>query len=79
VIRTRAQRRYRRKGYTYEIAYLREPFDRNRYHKVLILIVKGHRTSWRENREHLMEGEFVRPIAVTYLNNGRKPTARRRK
>lgn len=77
--RTRAQRHYRRNGYTYEIAYLKEPFGRNRYHKLLILIVKGHRTSWRENRKHLSEGECIRPIAVTYLNNGRKSTARRRK
>jgi len=70
--RTKAQSKLRKRGYTYEIAYLSEPF-KGRYAKMLILIVKGHRTSWRENREFLNHGEVIRPIATTYLHNGRKP------
>ena len=70
--RTKAQSKLRKRGYTYEIAYLSEPF-KGRYAKMLILIVKGHRTSWRENRNHLMAGEVIRPVATTYLHNGRKP------
>lgn len=67
--RTRAQRRLRRKGYTYEVTYLKEPFLLTK----LILIVKGHRSSWREHRPYLLDGEVIRPVGTTYIHNGKKP------
>ena len=68
--RTRAQRRLRKQGYTYEVALLKEPFP---WVVKVIVISKGHRSSWREHRRYLFEGEVIRPIAHTYIHKGGKP------
>ena len=73
--RTRAQSKLRRKGYTHEITYLREPFPPRKF----IFIQKSHsshdgpltpRKVWRK---HLLPGEIVRPIAKHYIHNGKRP------
>ena len=68
--RTRAQRRYRKKGYTHEIAYLKEPFP-TRYFKGLIYLVSPQRH--KTHRPYLLPGEVIRPVAVSYIHNGGKP------
>lgn len=67
-MRTRAQRRLRGKGFTYETTYLKDDLAPK-----IIHISKGHRSSWRSYRPYLQEGEVIRPIAVTYIHKGRKP------
>lgn len=69
--RTRAQRRFRKQGYTYEKAFLKEPtmFPGDK----VIFVSKGHRTSWREARDYLFPGEVIRPVAHTYIHKGGKP------
>lgn len=67
--RTRAQRRLRRKGYTWEMGFLssktlwgKQPW-----------IISGGNVSWRIARHNLFPGEVIRPIAAHCLHNGRKP------
>lgn len=69
---TRAQRRYRRQGYTFEIATW-GVWSRHLKKGSPIFIMKGRDYSWRYFRKGLMPGEVIRPIAATYLHNGRKP------
>lgn len=72
--RTRAQRRFRRMGYTWEISTL-TPCA---YAPKVILIQGTGPWGWRSYRDHLIDylGEQVRPIAVSYIHNGRKPKGR---
>jgi hypothetical protein len=69
--RTRAQQRYRRQGYTFEISQLRNPLMRS---PKTILIRKGASDSWREWRRYCAAmGETIRPICKHYIHNGGKP------
>jgi hypothetical protein len=70
--RTKAQRRYRKQGYTWEIAPLRNPF---RHTPKTIVIHKSGPYGWRSYRPHLLDflGETIRPICKHYIHNGRKP------
>jgi hypothetical protein len=69
--RTRAQRRYLRQGYTWEIATLRH------VHPTVPKLVVIHKSSssWREYRPHLIEylHEVIRPICKIYIHKGGKP------
>lgn len=69
--RTRAQRRYRRRGYTWEVATLR-PTSR---HSPKLVVIHKASTSWRSYRPYLNEwlGEFIRPICKHYIHKGGKP------
>ena len=70
--RTKAQRRYRRQGYTWEIAPLRNPF---KYNPKLVVIHKPGPYGWRSYRAHLLGiyDEVIRPIAKHYIHKGKKP------
>lgn len=69
-MRTRAQRRYRRNGYTHEMTPLRPQKDGELRLSYLI----GKSGSWRAERSFgLMIGMPVRPICTQFLHNGRKP------
>jgi hypothetical protein len=72
VNRTRAQRRYRRKGYTWEIAPLRNPSPST---PKLVVIHKPGQWGWRSYRPYLLDfmGEVIRPVAKHYIHNGGKP------
>ena len=70
-MRTRAQRRYRRQGFTFELTELRNPFKRR---PKTIHILKGSSSSWRWWRDNSWNAdEVIRPIAKHYIHNGRKP------
>ena len=65
--RTRAQRRWMRKGYTHEVGYWSargKPWD-------FILVLRPDRVPYF--RRHATDDDFVRPICQQFLHNGRKP------
>lgn len=65
--RTRAQGRWRRKGYTHEIAYWSgrgKPWN-------FILVTTAQTAAYF--RKHQMEDDWVRPISQQFIHNGRKP------
>jgi len=70
--RTKAQRRYRKQGYTWEIAPLRNPFQHT---PKTIVIHKSGPWGWRSYRPHLLDflGETIRPICKHYIHKGGKP------
>jgi hypothetical protein len=68
--RTRAQRRWRRKGYTHELIQLRSDVPGKPRLSYLI----GSQESWRQQRKFgLLIGMPVRPVCQQFLHNGRKP------
>ena len=68
--RTRAQRRWRRRGFTGEVAYWtaqagrRQPWD-------FILVLRPQ--SYAYFRKHRGEDDWIRPISPVFIHNGRKP------
>ena len=65
--RTRAQRRWRRKGVTGEVTYWGghgKPWN-------LILVLAPE--SYAYFRKHRLEDDWVRPICPVFIHNGRKP------
>jgi hypothetical protein len=69
--RTRAQRRYRRAGYTWEIATL-QPVSQ---HGPRLIVIHKASSSWREYRPYLLDfiHEVIRPICKQYIYKGGKP------
>lgn len=70
--RTRAQRRYRKQGYMWEVAPLANPHP---WIPKLIVIHKPGEWGWRSYRPHLLDflGETIRPVAQHYIHKGGKP------
>ena len=65
--RTKAQRRWIRKGYTHETGWLSgrgEPWN-------FILVLRPESAAYF--RKNLLPDEFVRQIAPRFIHNGRKP------
>jgi len=69
-MRTKAQRKWIRKGYSHEMIPLRpERSERTRLSYLL-----GRSASWRAERGFgLLIGMPVRPICKQFIHNGRKP------
>lgn len=65
--RTGAQRRWRRKGYTHEVAYWSghgQPWN-------FILVTRAQTAAYF--RKHGTEDDWVRPISQQFIHKGRKP------
>lgn len=68
-MRTKAQRRWIRKGHTHEMIPLRELFGSRKFSYVL-----GAHESWRQQRgTGQILGMPVRPICKQMIHNGGKP------
>lgn len=65
--RTKAQRRWIRKGYTHEATYwsgLGKPWN-------FILVVRPETAKYL--KKHQMEDDWIRPIAPQFIHKGGKP------
>lgn len=65
--RTRAQRRWHRKGYTHEVLYWSgrgQPWN-------FILVTTARTAAYF--RKHGTADDWVRPISQQFIHNGRKP------
>lgn len=65
--RTRAQRRWHRKGYTHETGWwsgIGKPWN-------FLLVLTQERAAYF--RKHQGPDDFTRPIAFQFIHNGRKP------
>ena len=65
--RTRAQRRWRRKGITGEAAYWSGPGKPWNF----ILVLRPESQAYF--RKHQIEDDWIRPICPQFIHNGRKP------
>lgn len=65
--RTRAQRRWIRKGYTHEVAYWSGHDKSWNFILVTRADVAAH------FRRHPLPDDWVRPVSPQFLHNGRKP------
>jgi hypothetical protein len=68
--RTKAQRRWRRKGYTHEMIPLRRPKPGQQRYSYLVRASENRRAG-RELAEIM--GMSYRPICKQFIHNGRKP------